>query len=427
MLTEYPRLGEKLDRRQLSNGLTVLVVPRPGFTRKSAYFVTDYGSVHTDFVLEGRAVHAPAGIAHFLEHKMFELEGRDVTAEFAALGAHVNAFTSYDVTAYYASCTENFSACLRLLLEFVATPWFPAESVEREMGIIDQEIGMNADSPDTRVFENLMGAMYHQFPIYTPILGTSDTIRQITPQLLTDCHRAFYTPANMVLCVVGDVDPEEVSRIALEVLGPQARPAGQKLPFGDEPAGCVSAEVTDTMEIAMTTFLLGFKCGFQGTGEEAVRRELIADLACELLFGESSPLYLQLYGEGLIDGSFGGGFEVAEREGMVICGGDSRDPRQIRRRILEQARILCAEGIEKADFLRLKRSILGRRIRDLDSFDPTCFRLCAYHLDNFDYFRFPEICEQVTEEEILAFVNDTIRENRCAISLVDPIHKEASQ
>ena len=112
---------------------------------------------------------------------------------------------------------------------------------------------------------------------------------------------------------------------------------------------------------------------------------------------------------------------------MVICGGDSRDPRPIRRRILEQARILCDEGIEKADFLRLKRSILGRRIRDLDSFDPTCFRLCAYHLDNFDYFRFPEICEQVTEEEILAFVNDTIREDRCAISLVDPIHKEASQ
>ena len=421
MLNEYPRLAESLYRQTLSNGLTVMVVPRPGFTRKCAYFVTDFGSLHTDFTLDGRTIHAPAGIAHFLEHKMFELPDRDVTGEFAALGANVNAFTSYDVTAYYASCTENFPQCLKLLLEFVSTPWFPAESVEREMGIIDQEIGMNADSPEARVFENLMGAMYHNFPIHTPILGTRETIRQITPRFLVDCHRAFYTPANMVLCVIGDVDPQEVSRIALEVLGKKPQPRSEKLPFPRENVGCAKAEVCDTMEIAMTTFLLGFKCGPQGTGEEAVRREFVADLAAELLFGESSPLYLRLYDQGLIDGSFGGGFEVAERQGMLICGGDSKDPRQIRRSILEQARILCREGIEEADFLRLKRSILGRRIRDLDSFESTCFRLCAYHLDNFDYFRFHEICEDVTEQEVLRFINNTIREDLCSLSLVDPI------
>ena len=157
---EYPELGEVLYKERLSNGLTVIVLPRPGFSRKLAYFVTDFGSIHTDFLLEGKEIHAPAGIAHFLEHKMFDLPGdRDVSAELAALGAGTNAFTSYDMTAYYITCTENFEPALRLLIEFVSTPYFTEESVQKEMGIIDQEIGMNEDTPDSCLFEALMQSM----------------------------------------------------------------------------------------------------------------------------------------------------------------------------------------------------------------------------------------------------------------------------
>ena len=153
---EYPQLGEILYKEQLSNGLTVMVVPRPGFSKKLAYFVTDFGAIHRKFTLDGEKVQVPAGIAHFLEHKMFDLPGdRDVTAELAALGAGTNAFTSYDMTAYYISCTDNFEQALKLLIEFVSTPYFTEESVRKEMGIIDQEIGMNVDAPDSRVFENL--------------------------------------------------------------------------------------------------------------------------------------------------------------------------------------------------------------------------------------------------------------------------------
>ena len=227
---EYPRLGEKLYRQTLSNGLTVMVVPRPGFTRKLAYFVTDFGAIHTDFTLEGREIHAPAGIAHFLEHKMFDLpDGRDVSAELAALGAGVNAFTGYDMTAYYISCTENFEPALKLLLEFVSTPYFTEESVHKEIGIIDQEIGMNEDSPDTKSFEYLTQNLYRDHPIRIPILGTCESIREITPELLHDCHRAFYTPGNMILCVVGDVNPDQVAQIATEMLGEEKRPVGCKL------------------------------------------------------------------------------------------------------------------------------------------------------------------------------------------------------
>ena len=156
--SQYSGLGETVCRSVLPNGLTVMVVPRPGFTKKLAYFVTDFGSIHTKFTLDGVEHRVPAGIAHYLEHKMFDLPGRDVSAEFAAMGASVNAFTSYDVTAYYFSCTEHFEENLKLLLEFVSTPYFTEESVEKERGIIDQEIGMNADNPDSQIFERLMPA-----------------------------------------------------------------------------------------------------------------------------------------------------------------------------------------------------------------------------------------------------------------------------
>ena len=419
---DYPELDETLYQEVLPNGLTVCVVPRKGFTKRLAYFVTDYGSVHTTYTLDGEKKVSPAGVAHYLEHKMFDLPGdRDVSAEFAALGAGTNAFTSYDMTAYYFSCTENFEDCLKLLLEFVSIPYFTEESVEKERGIIDQEIGMNEDAPDSVVFENLMRAMYGVHPIRVPILGTSDTIREITPQVLYDCHRAFYAPGNMLLCVVGDVEPERVVRIAQEQLGDKKQPVGEKHKDWDEPMTCPKAEVTAQMEVAMPMFNLAFKCEPLGTGDGAIREEMVADLAAEALFGESSELYLKLYEEGLIDSSFGGGFETIDGCAMLLCSGDSEDARAVREAILAQAEKLTREGLPEEDYLRMKRSALGRRIRGLDSFDATCFRICAYHFSDFDYFRFPEVYRQITAEEIIAFLARVVRRERCCLSIMEPV------
>ena len=419
--TDYPELGEKVWRETLPCGLKVAVAARPGFTRKIAYFVTDYGSVHTDFTLEGQTFRAPEGVAHFLEHKMFDLPGRDVSAEFAAMGASVNAFTSYDVTAYYFTCTERFADCLRLLLEFVSTPYFTAESVEKEQGIIGQEIGMNDDSPDTRVFENLMTAMYRSHPVKVPILGTGETIRKITPEVLYRCHKAFYTPGNMILCVVGDVDPEEVAGIANSVLGTEKKPLGGKLRNWPEEMTCPTDLIRARMEVAMPTFQMGFKCEPTGTGEAAIRQEVIGDLAAEALFGESSPLYLRLYEQGLIDGSFGGGFETLDGCALLTCGGDSEDPEAVREAVLAEARRLAETGVAEADFQRMKRSALGRRIRDLDSFDSTCYRICAYHLSDFDYYRFPQVYRDVKSREIQEFLGRVVTRPRCALSVVEPV------
>ena len=418
---DYPRLGEKALRTQLPNGLEIIVVKRPGFTKKLCYFVTDFGAIHTDFTLDGKHWEVPAGIAHYLEHKLFDMPGgRDVTAEFSALGAIPNAFTSYDLTAYYFSCTENFDQCLRLLLEFVSTPYFTDETVAKEQGIIGQEIDMNRDNPDTQIFEMLMEDMYVKHPIRVPILGHRETIAKITPENLTACHKAFYRPDNMLLCVVGDVDAESVATIAQEVLGDPVQPPVTRVRHWDEDMACPVSYKEANMDVAMPTFHLGFKCESWEPGIEAVRREITAELAAEALFGESSALYQQLYEEALIDTSFGGGFETIDGMALFTASGDSNDPKAVADAIVARANELAESGIDEADFLRMKRSALGRRLRSLDSFEATCFRLCAYHFSGFDYFRFPEIYQSVTTEDVTSFLVHAITEDRMSLAVLYP-------
>ena len=416
----YPHVGETLYRKKLACGLEIAVLPRAGFTKKLCYFVTDFGAIHTDFTMDGKAYTVPAGVAHYLEHKLFDMPGRDVVEEFSSLGAVPNAFTGYDMTAYYFSCTERFEENLRLLLEFVTTPYFTQESVAKEQGIIGQEIGMNEDSPENRLFELLMGAMYESHPIRTPILGTRESIAQITPQILETCHRAFYRPDNMLLCVVGDVDPEQIAQMAEEMLKDAPRPQVTVVRQWEETLAVSTPEIQHRMEVAMPMFHLGFKCQPLPDGAEGVRMEIIGDLAAEALFGESSPLYLKLYEQGIIDGSFGGGFETVEGMAMLACTGDSEDPKAVQQAILEQAKILAETGIEETDFLRMKRSALGRRIRNIDSFDSTCFRICAYHFSKFDYFQIPDIYEQVTREDIRQFIQTVIDPDRMCMAIINP-------
>ena len=418
--TYYPRLDETVCRKVLPNGLTVLVVPKPGFTRKIAYFVTNYGSVHTAFTLDGQHYPTPAGVAHYLEHKMFDMPDRDVTAEFAALGASPNAFTSYGLTAYYFSCTDNFSPALRLLLEFVSTPYFTEESVEKERGIIAQEILMYADSADSVVMEEMNAGLYQHHPIRVPIAGTVESIQDITAQTLYDCHRAFYHPANMVLCVVGDVDADEVAAIAEEMLPTERRSVA--IPdFGSpEPETAVTAVTRREMDVAMTTFQLAFKCPPPPGGRESAKAELVAELAAEMLFGQSSQLYQWLYEDGLIDSSFGGGEEFTAGTAILTCGGDSKDPEEVRNCIINEAKFLAENGLDPAAFQRIKRSFLGIRFKDLTSFDGTCYRLVAYHMENHDYFDFPGIFEEVTAEEVRQFIADNVKPEKCSLSIVDP-------
>lgn len=417
----YPALDETLYRKTLPNGLEVMVLPRPGFSKKLCYFVTDFGAIHTEFAIDGVPYTVPGGVAHYLEHKMFDMPGgRDVSAEFAARGAAVNAFTSYDITAYYFSCTQYFEENLKLLLEFVSTPYFTEETVAKEQGIIGQEIGMNEDNPDSRVFEDLMKILYPSHPIRVPILGSRESIAKITPEILHLCHRAFYRPDNMLLCVVGDVDPEQVAQLAEKALPDTPKEKVTRTDTWHVPMIAQTPKTERSMEVAMPMFQLGFLCEDSGKGEAAIRAEIVGDLAAEALFGESSSLYLQLYQQGLIDTSFGGGFETVDGMAMLSLSGDSENPEAVATKVIAQAEHLVKTGILQKDFLRMKRSALGRRVRDLDSFNSVTFRLCAYHLSGFDYFDFPRLMEQVTVEEILEFLSRVVTKERMAISIVYP-------
>ena len=229
---------------------------------------------------------------------------------------------------------------------------------------------------------------------------------------------------DFIMTVCADQVLEVVAQIAEEVLGSEQRPVGKKIKHWQEDMTVCQSETYRTMEVSMPTFQLGFKCEDVGWGRDSVRKEIVGDLAAEALFGESSPLYLELYEDGLIDSSFGGGFETSEDMAMLFCGGDSDDPEAVREAIVARAAQLAVTGVEEADFLRMKRSAMGRRIRDLDSFDATCFRVCANHLSKFEYFDFPGVYAEVTAEEVREFLARVVRPERMTLAVIDPIEED---
>lgn len=418
---DFPALREHYFEETLENGLVVRVVPRPGFAKKFAFLATDFGSIDMRFSFDGRNYAVPAGVAHYLEHKMFDLPEGNAMEIYAKYGGSNNAFTNYTMTAYYVECTDCFEENLQTLLRMVMTPYFTDESVEKERGIIEQEIRMYEDSAGSACFENLFAAMYGSHPARIPICGTVESIAEITPETLYACHKAFYDPANMMLCVVGDVDPERVAELAR-----QHTPKGTKMravrDYGaQEPMTCPQPVVRRQMEVSMPTFAIGFKCPPASGGAEAERLELIGDLAAELLTGESSALYQRLYEQGVIDGDFSSEFEHMKGLALLVAAGDSDTPEQVLEEILTQARRVGAEGIDRAHFERLKKSMLGRRTRGLDSFEGVCCEMCACGFEGAEYLDYPDVFRTVTPEDVELFIRENVIKERAAISIVEPL------
>ena len=331
---EYPRIGEKIYHAELPNGLHIYVDRRPEFQKSYAFFATNYGGMDMKFRLDGQWRDTPAGVAHFLEHKMFDTEDGNALQDLAANGASPNAFTSSALTGYYFESTEKFCDNLKILLSFVSIPWFTQESVDKEQGIIGQEIRMVEDDPDNQVFYGLMECLFDHHPIRVPIAGTQESISHITADTLYACHKAFYTPSNMVLTVAGDVEPEEVVRIAREILPKEPGGHIERDYGGEEDGAAAKPEKELRMEVSTPIFQLGFKAEPAPAGEEHLRRQLMGELACEALLGNSSPLYARLYSEGLINKNFGYGFELYPGCALMAAGGESCDPRAVRDAVL---------------------------------------------------------------------------------------------
>ena len=415
----YERIGESVYRETLPNGLQVCVVPKPGYAKKYAFFATRYGGMDTRFRLDGKWLDTPAGIAHYLEHKMFDTKEGNALQELAKNGAEPNAFTSNAMTGYYFDSTEHFEENLKILLSFVSVPYFTDESVAKEQGIIGQEIRMIEDNPDWQIYTRMMQALYQNSTAQTSIAGTVESISHITAETLYQCHKAFYTPSNMILTAVGDVDPVHVVDLARSIL---PRERGEKIPrdYGTEPADIAQKETSVAMEVSTPQFLTGFKCTPAPEGEDYLRMSAIGDMACDILLGDSSPLYLRLYDQGLINTSFGGAFEMMPGIAYLYAGGDSRDARTVAGEIYREAERLAAEGIDEDFYQQVRRATFGEQLRGLNSFENIAVSLTEGYFRGYDPFRFPQVFDSITKDDILAFLRENLREERAVLSEIVP-------
>lgn len=411
------------ERYVLPSGLTVLVRPMPGYAAAHAVVAARFGSIDVHFRLGGQELTLPAGVAHYLEHKMFEDQEGDAFAKFARTGANANAFTSFDRTCYYFTATSAVDESLDVLLGMLTHPYFTDETVAKEQGIIAQEIRMIEDEPDWRVYANLMECLYASHPVRVPVAGSVESIKAITPQVLYDCHKAFYTPANMVLVCVGDVEAAEVAALASEILPGESGPVIER-DYGEEPLLPVGQEREMTMEISMPTFLGGWKCRPVQTGEDLLRRSIIGDMACDVLFGDSSPLYTSLYEEGAINGSLGGNFDVLPGAAYLYVGGDAKDPRDVFSRVAAEARRLGEEGIDESFYRQIRRASYGQMLRSLNSFENIAVSMAEGYFRGFDYYRFPEIFETVTKADVEAFLREELTEEHAALSIIWPCERQ---
>ncbi len=416
----YANIGEREVVTKLSNGLTVSVIPQKGFTKAFAILAVGYGSVDATFMCDGVSMTPPKGVAHFLEHKVFEQpDGGNALQIFARTGASPNAFTSKEMTAYHFSCTKNLKQNLEVLLSFVSTPYFTDENVEKEQGIIAQEIGMVQDRPGWCVYENLMQAMFPDSPLGDSIIGTVESIRKIDRETLFSCYRSFYRPSNMVLVVAGDIEPEEVFETAEQILGYRKLEKPEKI-TDLMPRGKSAEFVSKEMEVPNPIFAIGYQTPQYLSG---LKEEVVADVALDFFLGTSSPLYRELYEQGKISRDF----DVDSLLHRGVCGvmisGEGKDPLAVRDAINEAAQNI--DRISTHEFERAKRAQYGAWVRRTDSFEMMCRTQARCYLSGYSALEFSEVFECVSKEDVLTFLTRVFKNGHCTLSQVVP--KEAGE
>ena len=418
----FSKIGENLYTAQLRNGLTINVVTKPGFQLSYAVFATNYGGAHRRFFLNGQWHDTPAGVAHFLEHKMFDMpDGDNALSVLSANGAQPNAFTSSGMTAYYFDCTAGFEENLRMLLKFVSTPYFTDETVQKEQGIIGQEIGMVEDNPGYVVYNRLMRMLYEHNPIRDQVAGSVESIAQISAETLYNCHKAFYSPSNMTLCVAADFDPEKIIEIAEEILPPE-RAEIPKADMGeaesDKPLKTLNEEA---MEVSAPQFLIGAKVAPAPEGNELLRQKIVAQLALRVLFGTSGSFYNRLYSEGLLNRDYDYEIDYTAGTSTIIIGGESAQPMRVLDEVKTAVSAVISGGLDPEAFEAAKRASFGSRLRGLEDFDSLCLALADGVFGGYCFLDCFDVLESIRLEECEAFLAEFMAPDRLAISIISPV------
>lgn len=411
------RLGEEFLRIKHKSGLTLLLCPMKGYSSAYALFGTEYGSVESSFIdKDGALVQIPAGTAHFLEHKMFESEEGDAFALYAKTGASANAYTSFDKTAYLFSCSDNFKESLSILMHLVTEPYFTPQTVEKEQGIIGQEIKMYDDSPEWRVMFNLMEALFEKHPLKIDIAGTVDTIAQITADTLYTCYNAFYNLNNMALAIAGNFEVQDVLDLADEILKPAEPMTAQRI-LVDEPAQVVKHRVEQQLPVATPLFQIGFKA-VPKSKEENLINQVYDEILLDTIAGEHTALYRSMYDEGIINSTFVGEVMAGRDFAVTLFEGESRDPDKVYEALCGEIRRMQREGIDRDAFERSRRAIYGRYLGMYARVDSVASLMLTTQFGGADMYTVLEAAAGATYEVLTARLLEAFDPERSALSVV---------
>lgn len=391
-------IGESYVKATLNCGLKIYILEKPQYNSSYAIFGTKYGSIDTCFSVNGDTTTVPEGIAHFLEHKLFESEDGDAFSKYAKTGAYANAFTSFDRTCYLFSCSDKFYENLDILLSFVQSPYFTEETVKKEQGIIGQEIRMYDDSPGWRVTFNMLMAMYHNHPVRIDIAGTTDSIAKIDAELLYKCYNTFYNPANMFICIAGNIETEKVlTQIKTTLKKPDAIEIERIME--EEPVEVVKNYVEQSFPVAQPMFCFGFK-ETMSKPERSVKQKVCTSILLEILAGDASPLYKKLINMGLINDEFSTEYFTGYGYSAVIFEGESDDPKAVAEEIKKEIARLKVEGIDKKLFTAVRAGMYGNAIRLFDSVEGIAMQMVDSAMTDSGVFDNIKFLKSVTIEDV---------------------------
>ncbi len=415
---------EQYTKLRHKSGLTVYVFPKE-LTTSYAILATRFGSIDNRFRVgdETEFITVPDGVAHFLEHKMFENEdGEDTFVKFSRTGASANAYTSFRTTAYLFSCTEELYPSLEILLRSVFSPYFTEENVKKEQGIIAQEIRMGDDEPSDALLYGMLEGLYEKNSVRINIAGTVSSIMKITPEILYRCHRAFYNPDNMVLCVCGQAELDRVMAVVDEIVG-ATEPVSVESVHESESPRAFRPRTEKRMQIAKPLFCIGVKdVVISDDPEERMKKEIAMTLLSSAAFGRSSTFYNDLYNEGLLSPSFSSWCQHNAAFSFFSLSGDSRDPEEVYRRFLAYAERLTEVPLSEEDFERCRRALYASYVRDFDSTEEIANVLavdCA--LNGMEIFRYGELLREITSEDVFRLAKELFRPEAYTLSTVFPI------
>ena len=410
-IIENSKVKEKLYVEKLENGLTVMIIPKKGIQKKYVIWGTNYGSNDSKFIVPGenQETEVPKGVAHFLEHKMFEQEsGVNSLDTLTALGVEANAYTTNDHTAYLFECTENFYPALDELMNYVQHPYFTDENVEKEKGIIGQEIMMYDDYPEWRVYLNAMEAMYHEHPVKLDITGTIETISHIDKEILYKCYNTFYNPSNMVMVLCGDFEPEDLMKEVKSRLIDKKANGEIKRIYPEEPETIVKEKIEQNMDVSQPLFTIGIKDKVADT-KERVRKHIAIEILLNMIIGKSSELYKELYDEGILFSVPSLDYEFAKDYAHVLITGQSTEPEkvyeQFKNKVLEMKKNL----LDTEAFNRIKKRIYGEYVKEYnDTSDIARMFLADFFkgINSFDYLEEIVTINEQYAEQILKEVFD---------------------